>query len=160
MSCDKFTEAIDRKRQIVEYHIECLKGLVPGVDSRIPVPIPIQAHFEGVIMSVIACADQIAAGLWQVSSLGEERGGLAKTFRQRHDQAIQESEQLQALRRLWFRAELQDIREVRRRAAHLYYDKDGSGSTTTFDSMSWIPRGSGLVVRSGTENSCPFRWSL
>ena len=127
MSCEEFTKAIDRKRQIVEYHVSCLEGLLPGADSRYPIPIPIQAHFEGVVTAVIACTDQIAAGLWQVGNLGRERGGLDATFHDQHAETINRNQNLGALRDIWFSGEMQDIREIRRRASHLYYDKDGSG---------------------------------
>ena len=127
VSCEEFTHAIDRKRRIAGYHFDCLTKLVPEAQPQSPVPVPIQAHFEGLIMSVIACADQIATGLWSVSGVGVERGGLDATFREPLPEIILESEHLMDVQKMWFDAAIQDIREVRRRAAHVYYDKLKNG---------------------------------
>ena len=55
-------DAARRKIAVASYHVDCLgKALkVRGITSRSAPPIPIQAHFEGVIVSVIAAVDQVA----------------------------------------------------------------------------------------------------
>lgn len=57
-----YIEAAQRKISIAAYHEECLQRELTSISrnqSSLP-PIPIQAHCEGVIVSVIAAVDQVA----------------------------------------------------------------------------------------------------
>jgi hypothetical protein len=55
-------EAARRKIAVASYHVDCLGDAlkVGGIPRRSAPPIPIQAHFEGVIVSVMAAVDQVA----------------------------------------------------------------------------------------------------
>jgi hypothetical protein len=58
-------EAAGRKIAVASYHVDCLRDAlkVGGIPSRSAPPIPIQAHFEGVIVSVMAAVDQVAQAI-------------------------------------------------------------------------------------------------
>jgi hypothetical protein len=127
LSCGEYVEAILRKEAIADYHSKCLEPLLLEIDGREPVPVPVQAHFEGLLYSVIACADQTAAGLYAVAGLGQSRRGLDRVFVAKHASVLEKSHLMGELKALWTRGEMFDVREIRRRAAHLYYDKDGRG---------------------------------
>jgi hypothetical protein len=124
VSCNEYLLAISRKKQIGQYHSNVLVNLVTHQPVVDPVPVAVQAHFEGLLMSTIASADQVAAGIQHVSGIGQERRGLDATFEDERIGSLP-PELVDALRGLWFDARTLDIREVRRRASHLYYDKIG-----------------------------------
>lgn len=125
MSCDEFVNAVERKLAILDYHLRCLEKAVSNEPDIDPVPIPVQAHFEGVLGSFAACADQIAAGLHAVTGLGHERAGLGSflaEFAPEHGPLLE-------LQRLWRSPERRDISEVRRLATHYYYEKYATGES-------------------------------
>jgi hypothetical protein len=56
-------EAARRKIHVATYHVDCLREALNAENflrRRSVPPIPIQAHFEGVVVSVIAAIDQVA----------------------------------------------------------------------------------------------------
>ena len=55
-------EAARRKIDVASYHVDCLREALNAENfprRRSVPPIPIQAHFEGVVVSVIAAIDQV-----------------------------------------------------------------------------------------------------
>ena len=126
MSCDEFVNAAHRKMRILEYHLDCLENAIEGEPNVDPVPIPVQAHFEGVLGSFAACADQIAAGLQVVTGRSKERAGLGEVL----VDLAPENGPLFVLQQFWRSSERKDINEVRRLATHYHYDKFPQGEGT------------------------------
>jgi hypothetical protein len=63
-SWEPYFEAAHRKRAIAEYYLSRLAEILTPPDglARQP-PIPVQAYFEGVIVSAMAAVDQVAQGI-------------------------------------------------------------------------------------------------
>ncbi len=65
-----YVEAACRKVRIAKYHLETLRKRVADSEHRgeplVPAPIPVQAHFEGVLFSFIAACDEVAETLNRV----------------------------------------------------------------------------------------------
>ena len=74
----EYFDAAGRKVAMAKYHLtELSRVLNEHAGSVQPTPpIPIQSHFEGTVMSVIAAIDQIAQGVNSGLSLGSESGDL------------------------------------------------------------------------------------
>ncbi|MFQ5781190.1 MAG: hypothetical protein ACE5HN_10460 [Nitrospiria bacterium] len=73
----RYTEAAKRQCSIAEYHLRCLQEKlgVPGSSQKAP-PIPVQAHFEGVIISVMAAVDKVAQATNSALGLRLSQGKL------------------------------------------------------------------------------------
>ena len=125
MSCDEFSKAALRSVRVLEYHLECLEKAYDRQPDANPVVIPVQAHFEGVLGSFGACADQIAAGLHTLTANDKQWTGL-ETFLV--DSAPERGPVL-ALQRLWRSPERRDISEVRRFATQYSYDEFAENET-------------------------------
>jgi len=65
-------EAARRKIEVGSYHVDCLRESLNtgGIPRGSAPPVPIQAHFEGVIVSVIAAVDQVAQAVNSRLQLG------------------------------------------------------------------------------------------
>jgi len=112
-----FLNAAGRKVKISKYHLEELqKHLVRDAHGSC-VPVPVQAHFEGVIFSVIAADDQIAAAIRRM--LGGRAGGETAN-KEQFQKLVVEVPELGAWQE---NAIYNDLRKVRDRAAHLSYVK-------------------------------------
>lgn len=129
MSCNEFVNAAERKVAIIDYHLICLHEAIAREPDTDPVPIPVQAHFEGILGSFAAGADQISAGLHAVTDVGDDRVGLGALLVEYEPK----SGPLVALQTLWRSPERRDISEVRRRATHYYYDKYRAGESYRVD---------------------------
>ena len=135
MACNDFINAARRKVAIIEFHLDCLERAISDEPDRDPVPIPVQAHFEGVLSSFAACADQIAAGLHAVTGAGWERIGLGQFLVQFEPK----TGPLLALQELWRSSERRDASEVRRLATHFYYEKYKVGDRYRVDTYTPDP---------------------
>ncbi len=96
--------AARRKVQIAEYHLGCLRSALAAAAERSDKSsVPVQAHFEGVLYSVIAAADQV-----------KEATKPGSTFRCNLEEWQQEPI-------------FKDVRAVRRNATHHHYRKTPTG---------------------------------
>lgn len=76
-----YFDAARRKARIARYHLSQLEQLLNSESATGEVPIPIQAHFEGVVFSAIAATDQTAQGINSALGLGaNERELFDKAF--------------------------------------------------------------------------------
>jgi hypothetical protein len=112
-----YLSAACRKIEIAQYHLNKLRELSPGVPTLV-VPIPVQAHFEGILIAFIAASDQVAEAIAQglhlgnVQNLGEALKRSKRTGSPWDD-----------LRR-WNDAVISlDVRAIRRLAVHHHYIK-------------------------------------
>jgi hypothetical protein len=55
----EYLVAAGRKVKMASYHLECLRGTMGAFRTPGDVPIPLQAHFEGVLFCADAAADQV-----------------------------------------------------------------------------------------------------
>lgn len=115
--------AAERKLLIAQYHLGRLRHEfscteLPGDD--VP-PIPVQAHFEGVVVSLSSAENQLAEAA--VIALGLELGDDENTIRE----GMRELGRLLPAVELWRRHEIvRDLRIIRNRAIHYSYDKAAS----------------------------------
>ncbi len=118
-----YLEAATRKIDIASYHVSRLDGELTSVDRRVvDVPsVPVQAHFEGTIVSVMAAVDQVAQATKSALQLrfGEQDlvtgafGSLTQTM-------------LDVQR--WFDEPIgRDLRRIRVRIVHYNYNKTPQG---------------------------------
>lgn len=111
-------DAAKRKIKIAEFHLHHLKAeLEVATQDENPPPIPIQAYFEGVVLSVIAAIDQVAQAANYGFSLHLNSGNLVeKAFAA----LIVEIPGLQT----WYNNTFGvDLRRIRTRMAHYSYEK-------------------------------------
>lgn len=74
-------QAAERKVRIAAFHRSQLEKYLRGEPRSKDVPIPIQAHFEGVVVSVMAAVDQVAQAVNSALCLRATPGELVeKTF--------------------------------------------------------------------------------
>jgi hypothetical protein len=117
----ELTHAAARKIAIAEYHqqrlvIELEAAARSSIDS-IP-PIPVQAHFEGVVIAVMAAVDQTAAAVNQALNLRLPQRELVKG-------AFGELGQRLPAIRSWYSEDIYaDVRELRVRVIHYSYAKN------------------------------------
>lgn len=114
-----YLDAARRKIQIAVFHRDCLEGALTSVGrtGALMPPIPIQAHFEGVLFSIMAAVDQVAQATNKALGMRLPPGELiSKAF-----SAL--GEKLPAVQ-AWFNDKIgRDLRIIRTRAMHYSYDK-------------------------------------
>jgi hypothetical protein len=128
----EYIDAARRKLKIAEYHLEelgdklsaaKLRGELSAakVKENLPAPIPVQAHFEGVIIALMAAVDQVAEATNIVFAQGRWKPkGLNKRAFKKLGKELEEI-------REWYNKEItQDLRNVRVYMVHHTYGKDGS----------------------------------
>lgn len=103
----EYLTAARRKVQIAEYHLKCLRSALTASKRLNELSVPVQAHFEGVLYSVIAVSKQ-------VDQATEHRS--MKIFRRKLEAWQQEPI-------------FEDVRLVRNMATHEYYRKTPTGPT-------------------------------
>lgn len=120
--------AIDRKAQIAMYHNERLAPMLntpADRDAKMP-PIPIQAHFEGIVRAPIAMFDQLIAGIADVvPDMPQPHSARAPDVCDRlrgsaSPPALAIAELIESLQR---DPRLSDARNIRNMSAHAYYEK-------------------------------------
>ena len=123
MSWQDLLSAARRKLEVSEYHLECLKPTLraPSASTERP-PVPVQAHFEGVVVSVLAAIDQVAQAVNSRCDLRLAPGDLAAQSFARAAQLVPEVAG-------WFSEPIgRDLRRIRRLMVHYSYRKLPSGS--------------------------------
>jgi hypothetical protein len=118
MAYEDLINAAGRKIDAAAYHAEQLRQLLDsGEPASESPPVPVQAHFEGVVVSLIAAIDQLA----QAINSGWELGLKQSEIVQRAFDVA--GEQLPALRE-WFQDAIgRDLRRIRTRIIHYSYVK-------------------------------------
>jgi hypothetical protein len=118
-STSSLLKAADRKVRIAGFHCEQLEHYLRCEPRTKCVPISIQAHFEGIVVSVIAAIDQVAQAVNSALSLHAKPHELTvKAF-----SAISELSVVE-----WFNDPIgQDLRSIRVRIVHYSYTKDFLG---------------------------------
>jgi hypothetical protein len=113
-----YLDAAERKVAIGEYHVVRLIAELKGgrsQDGR--PPIPIQAHFEGVVIAVMAAVDQVAQATNVACGLHLKPQELVSGAFERLGAEV-------ATIREWFNDPLGlDLRQIRTRMAHYSYEK-------------------------------------
>lgn len=71
----EYLEAAQRKMRVADFHLARLSAVVTTHMDREP-PIELQAHFEGVVVSVIAAVDQVGQAVNSALRLGASPGDL------------------------------------------------------------------------------------
>lgn len=114
----KYLGAARRKISIAEYHSDRLAELGSIADPvhEMP-PIPVQAHFEGVVISLMAAVDQVAQAVNSALKLGLDTSDLvAAAFKE-------VTQKVPAVAR-WYENPLgRDLRRLRTRMIHYSYQK-------------------------------------
>jgi hypothetical protein len=117
--------AVRRKIDIATYHRDTLDVLLASDSSParhgMP-PIPIQAHFEGVLFAFIAATDQLAEAIELGAGSGGNRRALDVVLTLLPDHSPWDD--LGA----WYASPIvRDIRSIRKRATHHHYRKTPGG---------------------------------
>jgi hypothetical protein len=118
-----YLNAARRKVEIARYHLEQLERLrlVPPLDGPRECPVPIQAHFEGVVISVMAAVDQTAQAINSALNLGARESQL-------FDKAFGAVTAAVPALKTWCGKPIgRDLRGVRRSAIHHSYEKTPDG---------------------------------
>jgi hypothetical protein len=124
-----YFDAARRKVRIAEYHLEELTRRLSDAPKPRPSDlcptIPIQAHFEGIVISVMATVDQIAQAINEECDLKASPGDL-------FDKAYSSLAPKIARLKNWCEKLIgRDLRRIRTRVAHYQYSKiplnDGQG---------------------------------
>lgn len=115
-----YLDAAHRKTDIARYHLEQLRAsLAPSAQpgpSSYP-PIPVQAHFEGVVVSVMAAVDQVAQGINVAFDL---RASSSDLFEKAYRPLASTIPELDT----WLKKKLGlDLRRIRVRIVHYSYRK-------------------------------------
>jgi hypothetical protein len=114
-----YLKAANRKIEIAGYHLQRLLPLLdasPGEDENGFPPLCVQAHFEGVLFSILAAANQVEEAIKRARKLNEKCRRC--TIRAVSISRLED----------WFFCPLvDDLRWVRNRATHAYYDKTRNG---------------------------------
>ena len=137
----KYFQAARRKVAIARYHRDRIEEIIklseqPG---NLP-PIPVQAHFEGVLVSVIAAIDQVAQGVNSALDLGAQPSKRVKI-------AFEKIIRLLPKVRKWYDNPLGvDLRRIRTRIAHYSYKKTPKESYWVVESASTHYKGNRELV--------------
>lgn len=120
--------AANRKIAIAHYHLNQLRqeldaGSTEPLFAGQLAPIPVQAHFEGVLYAFIAACDQVAEGINLGLGLGWGRSYFDRAIRMVPTAAVRES-----LRHWNDAAITADVRAVRKLCTHHHYDKTPTGN--------------------------------
>ena len=110
--------AAGRKIEAAAYHAEQLRQLLDsGQPASDAPPVPVQAHFEGVVVSLIAAVDQVAQAVNSGRQLGLRQSDLV----QKAFELL--SAELPAVREWFHDAIGRDLRRIRTRIIHYSYVK-------------------------------------
>lgn len=138
----RYIDAAKRKVAIADFHADRLEHVLDKTESDkglLP-PIPVQAHFEGVIVSVMAAVDQVAQAVNSGLGLCLDQGELVS-------QSFSKLGAVMPELKSWFEDPLGlDLRRIRVRIIHYSYSKTRRG-------IAW------QVESAGTEYS-ESRWLL
>lgn len=114
----EYLHAARRKVDMAGYHLEELRKHMSASQVTPDPPIPVQAHFEGVLYCSIAAQDQCVEAIKTANGLCNQTkrarvvdslpAGIKDSFKRWIDAPI-----------------LRDARDIRRRATHHHYDKSG-----------------------------------
>ena len=145
-----YFDAARRKDLIAKYHLEELSRCLadaPKPKPNDPRPtIPIQAHFEGIVISVVAAVDQVAQAINKDCDLGAAPGDL---FDKAYGNLAPKILRLKD----WCEKPIgRDLRRIRTRIVHYQYKKlpvsEGQG-----DPEGWQVEDAGVGLRSpGTQS--------
>lgn len=119
-STSSLLEAADRKVRIAAFHCEQLERYLSSEPRSECVSISIQAHFEGIVVSVIAAIDQVAQAVNAALGLRAKPEELMeKTF-----SAIDDLPGVVE----WYNDPIgRDLRSIRTKIVHYSYTKDFRG---------------------------------
>ncbi len=146
----RYLEAARRKVSIARYHTDCLeKQDTSAAGGAMVAPsIPVQAHFEGVIMSLMAAVDQVAQAVNNALRLGLKPQKLVEEAFAVLSLAIPEVD-------FWFKDPIgRDLRRIRVRMIHYSYSKTPQGGRWVVESADTDFKGSRELVayaRAGVE---------
>lgn len=118
MSWQDLLEAASRKVDLAEYHLACLATslMQPPVSDKQP-PVPVQAHFEGVVVCVLAAIDQVAQAVNSACGLHLRTADLVERAFARASLEVPDVAK-------WFKDPIgRDLRRVRTRMVHYSYAK-------------------------------------
>jgi hypothetical protein len=130
--------AARRKLEISSFHLDRLRAELdePGLKATELPPIPIQSHFEGVLIALMAAVDQVAAAADLALGLGSDP-------QHRVDNAVRQLTQRIPEVRSWFDQDIYlDLRRLRVRAVHYTYMKNPSQVLWCVESAGTRYRGS------------------
>src|SRR6185437_4355810 len=123
----KCLEAASRKIEIAEYHLRCLRSALADSarPDEPPVPVPVQAHFEGVLDSVIAASEQVDEATKLEAQ--DHRDRRRRLFQRTWLEA--QSPSIHVALREWSQEPIaEDVRLVRNKATHHHYQKTPTGT--------------------------------
>jgi hypothetical protein len=112
--------AAERKLRISEYHLEQLRRELssPELQGDAVPPIPVQAHFEGVLVTLPSAENQLAEAAKIALGLDLPEGRVLKGGMQQLGRLVPEI-------RVWSGHEIvKDLRHIRNRIIHYCYLKD------------------------------------
>jgi hypothetical protein len=118
----EYLQAARRKLGVARYHLEQLGEVLRG-DPRPRVTPAIQAHFEGVMTSLIAAGNQVSEGLKGAFELAIEEATLAKVLPR-----VPSDYRWRRTLEAWRTAPIaRDLRQIRNLAMHHHYGKSPTG---------------------------------
>lgn len=134
----QYFEAAKRKSEIARYHTDQL-GQEPSLQSyagtALPT-VPVQAHFEGAVVSVMAAVDQVAQAVNSCLRLSLKSDKLVEGAFSAVEEAVPEVGE-------WYRDPLgRDLRRLRVRMVHYAYKKTPEGKGWAVESTDTEYRGS------------------
>jgi hypothetical protein len=138
--------AARRKLEIATFHLGRLRAELksPGLGGSELPPIPVQAHFEGVLIALMAAVDQVAEATNFALRLGLRPAGLVAGA------ATELGNRLPDVRS-WFGQEIySDLRRIRVRAVHYTYTKSPSLARWRVESAETSYRGSRELLEYAT----------
>ena len=117
-----YFEAARRKAEIASYHLDQLKQVTtPAQPPATVPPIAVQAHFEGVVVSVMAAIDQVAQGVNSALGLNLSSGDLVSGAFNRIIRLLPAADK-------WYAHPIgRDLRRLRTRMVHYHYAKSPAG---------------------------------
>jgi hypothetical protein len=121
-----YLNSLHRKLQVAKYHLDQL-ALAAKTGLHEPIPIPLQAHFEGVLTSVVAASDKLAEVINIMLSLGIRNATIKKLL----IKILQRGDPLPDWYlplKTWHEAPIAaDVRAIRNLAVHHHYRKSSRG---------------------------------
>lgn len=135
-----YFEAAERKSEIARYHTDQLRqepSLQSYAGTTLPT-IPVQAHFEGAVVSVMAAVDQVAQAVNSGLGLKLPSGELVEKAFSTVGKVVPEVDE-------WYRDPLgRDLRRLRVRIVHYAYKK-------TPEERCWAVESTGTEYRGSRE---------
>jgi hypothetical protein len=136
---EKCFQAAHRKVAISRYHRDRLEEIIKQSEPPEELSsIPVQAYFEGVVVSVMAAVDQVAQGVNFAIGLGAKPSKL-------FEMAFKEIIRLLPKVRMWYENPLGiDLRRIRTRIIHYSYKKSPAESQ-------WFVESAGMQYKGNRE---------